>query len=62
MTALIAGWGLRQAGFWKNLWMIPVWDAVACVIWLVSFSRNSIRWRGADYYIRDGQLVPVSTR
>jgi ceramide glucosyltransferase len=62
MTALIAGWGLRQAAFWKNFWMIPVWDAVACVIWLVSFSRNSIRWRGADYYIRDGQLVPVSTR
>jgi len=62
MTALIAGWGLQQAAFWKNLGMIPVWDAVACVIWLVSFSRNSIRWRGADYYIRDGQLVPVSTR
>ena len=62
MTALIAGWGLRQAGIWKNLWMIPLWDAVACAIWMVSFSRNSIRWRGADYYIRDGQLVPVSTR
>ena len=62
MTVLIAGWGLRQAAFWKNLWMIPLWDAVACVIWLVSFSRNSIRWRGADYYIRDGQLVPVSSR
>jgi ceramide glucosyltransferase len=62
MTALIAGWGLRQASYWKNLWMIPLWDAVACVIWLVSFSRNSIRWRGADYYIRDGQLVPVATR
>ena len=62
MTALIAGWGLRQAGYWKNLWLIPLWDAIACVIWLVSFSRNSIRWRGADYYIRDGQLVPVSTR
>ncbi|MDP8989505.1 MAG: glycosyl transferase, partial [Acidobacteriota bacterium] len=62
MTALIAGWGLRQAGFWKHLWMIPLWDAVASVIWLVSFSRNSIRWRGADYYLRDGQLVPVSTR
>ena len=60
MTAIIAGWGLDQPDFWENLWLIPVWDAVACVIWLVSFSRNSIRWRGADYYIRDGQLVPVA--
>ena len=59
MTAIIAAWGLNQPGSLKNVWLIPVWDAVACVIWLVSFSRNSIRWRGADYYIREGQLVPV---
>ena len=62
MTAIIAGWGLNQPGSLKNLWLIPVWDAVACVIWLVSFSRNSIRWRGAEYYIREGQLVPVASR
>ena len=61
MTAIIAGWGLNQPGSLKNVWLIPVWDAVACVIWLVSFSRNSIRWRGADYYIREGQLVPVAS-
>ena len=59
MTAIIAGWGLSQPGSLKNVWLIPVWDAMACAIWLVSFSRNSIRWRGADYYIREGQLVPV---
>jgi ceramide glucosyltransferase len=60
MTAIIAGWGLKQRGSLKNVWLIPVWDAVASAIWLVSFSRNSIRWRGADYYIREGQLVPVA--
>ena len=61
MTAIIAGWGLRQPASLKNVWLIPLWDAVACAIWLVSFSRNSIRWRGADYYIREGQLVPVTS-
>ena len=61
MTAIIAGWGLAQPGSLKNAWLIPIWDAVACVIWLVSFTRNSIRWRGADYYIREGQLVPVAS-
>jgi ceramide glucosyltransferase len=39
--------------------LIPLWDAVAFGIWLASFTRNSIRWRGADYYIIQGQLVPV---
>jgi len=61
MTAIIAAWGLKQPGSLKNVWLIPLWDAVACAIWLVSFSRNSIRWRGADYYIREGQLVPVAS-
>lgn len=58
MTWMIGIHGLRQSNLWKQMPLIPVWDAVAFLIWLVSFSRNSIRWRGADYYIRDGQLVP----
>jgi len=52
--------GLRQ-GLWKQIPLIPVWDAVAFAIWLASFGRNSIRWRGADYHIRDGRLVPVES-
>src|SRR5580692_8811413 len=60
MTWVIGIHGLRQPRLWKQLPLIPVWDAVAFGIWLTSFARNSIRWRGADYYIRDGRLVPVA--
>ncbi|MGA2597693.1 MAG: glycosyltransferase [Bryobacteraceae bacterium] len=59
MTWIIGIHGLRQKGLWKQMPLIPVWDAVAFAIWLTSFGRNSIRWRGADYYIRDGRLVPA---
>jgi hypothetical protein len=31
---------------------------VAFGIWVTSFTRRSIRWRGSDYLIRDGRLVP----
>jgi ceramide glucosyltransferase len=58
MTWTIGIHGLRQSGLWKQMPLIPVWDAVAFAIWLISFGRNSIRWRGADYHIRDGRLVP----
>ena len=61
MTWIIGIHGLRQSGLWKQMPLIPVWDAVAFAIWLTSFGRNSIRWRGADYYIRDGRLVPVAS-
>jgi ceramide glucosyltransferase len=53
--------GLHETRFWKLLPLIPLWDALAFVMWLASFARSSIRWRGADYYIRDGQLVPVAS-
>jgi hypothetical protein len=36
--------------------LIPVWDALALLIWLVSFTRTSIRWRGVDYEIRNAQF------
>jgi ceramide glucosyltransferase len=58
MTWLIGVHGLRQSRLWQEMLLIPVWDAVAFFIWLASFLRSTIRWRGADYYIRGGQLVP----
>lgn len=61
MTWIIGIHGLRQPGLWKQMPLIPVWDAIAFAIWLTSFGRNSIRWRGADYHIRDGRLVPVAS-
>jgi ceramide glucosyltransferase len=59
MTWLIGARGLHDGALWKKLWLIPVWDGLAFFIWLFSFVRRSIRWRGGEYYIRDGQLVPV---
>jgi ceramide glucosyltransferase len=58
-TWLIGVWGLKQAGLWKKLPLIFVWDATAFVIWLLTFGRNNIRWRNVDYRIREGMLVPV---
>lgn len=60
MTWLVGVWGLKQHSLWKKFALIPLWDAVAFCIWLASFGRNSIRWRDGQYYIRDGQLVPVT--
>ena len=60
MTWMVGVWGLKQDSLWKKFALIPLWDAVAFFIWLVSFGRNSIRWRDGQYYIRNGQLVPVT--
>jgi hypothetical protein len=62
MTWIIGVHGLRQRRFWKQMPLIPLWDTAAFGIWLASFVRKSIRWRGADYYIREGKLVPVAAK
>jgi ceramide glucosyltransferase len=60
MTLQLASLGLKQRIAWQGLALIPVWDAMAFVIWLASFTRSTIRWRVRDYYIRNGELVPVT--
>jgi len=60
ITWLIGIHGMKQKGVWPKMVLIPLWDAVAFMIWVASFGRNVIRWRGYDYYIRNGILVPVN--
>ncbi len=62
MTLVIARGGMRQTSIWKKLPLIPVWDALAFVIWLTSFGRRTIRWRGVDYFLKDGTLVIATPR
>jgi len=59
MTWMIGIKGLKLRGRWKEMPLIPVWDAMAFLIWLASFARKSIRWRDGKYYIREGLLIPA---
>src|SRR5262249_2817118 len=58
MTWIIGSYGLKQP-VWKKLALIPIWDSMAFAIWLVSFTRSSIRWRNIDYDISSGKLEPI---
>jgi ceramide glucosyltransferase len=60
MAVTLGSWGLNQESIWKKLPLIPCWDAMALLVWLASFARRSMRWRGADYFIRKGRLVPTA--
>jgi ceramide glucosyltransferase len=59
MTWMIGVHGLKQDSLKKSLALIPLWDGLAFLIWLTSFTRRRVRWRGSNYYIREGLLVPV---
>jgi ceramide glucosyltransferase len=57
IACLIGIYGLKQKGLWRKFALIPFWDALAFIVWLVSFTRGYIRWRGVDYDLQAGQLV-----
>jgi len=59
MTGVIAIWGMRQPSILKKFWLIPIWDALAMIILVVSFARNRVRWRDGEYVIHNGTLTPV---
>ncbi len=62
LLTVIVGGQLRQSGLWKQILMVPLWDAVATAIWAASLFRRTIRWRGHDYVIVNGQLVPARSQ
>jgi ceramide glucosyltransferase len=60
ITWAIGAWGMKQKGLWKKLWLIPIWDALAFLMWIASFRRRTIRWRGVDYFVQEGRLVAAT--
>jgi ceramide glucosyltransferase len=44
----------------RRLWMLPLRDAFAFVVWLASFFPQRIHWRDRQFYVRDRRLVAVS--
>jgi ceramide glucosyltransferase len=59
ITGMVAMWGLKQRTYWRRMALIPVWDAVAFAVWVTSFTRSTIRWRGKRYSLDGGALALV---
>jgi ceramide glucosyltransferase len=71
-VAYLAGYlALRTASAWavgvrglddqvlrRKLWLLPVRDTFGFAVWLASFFRRRIVWRGSAFTIRNQRLVP----
>jgi ceramide glucosyltransferase len=52
--------GMRDDLVGRNLWMLPLRDAFAFVVWVASFFPQTILWRGKRFKVRDKKLVPTA--
>jgi ceramide glucosyltransferase len=41
------------------LWLVPLRDVLAVVVWIASYAGHTIRWRGDYFQLRNGKLVRI---
>ena len=59
LTWLTGAWGIGDRELAKILWLVPVRDAMSFVIWVRGFFSDRIAWRGLEYHVQKGRLIPV---
>lgn len=62
MAWTVGVWGVRDEVLRRNLWLVPIRDAIYFVVWLASFGSNRIRWGSVEYMIQKGRMVPMAAR
>jgi ceramide glucosyltransferase len=50
---------LRDRTVLKNLWLIPLRDLIAVMIWIVSLRGNVVTWRGDRFRLENGKLTRI---
>jgi ceramide glucosyltransferase len=41
----------------ERLWLLPLRDLIAAVVWIASFAGNTVTWRGDRFELRNGRLI-----
>lgn len=59
MAWTVGVWGVQDPLLRKKFYLVPLRDAFAFVVWVTSFFKRKIEWRGAYYYIVNKRLVPA---
>jgi ceramide glucosyltransferase len=53
-------WGLKDSVVRRAWWLAPLRDAANFGVWLASFFSSRFSWRGVEYQVKNGLLIPIS--
>ena len=59
MAWVVGVWGMDDETVRRNLWLVPLRDAIHFVVWLGSFASNRVVWGGLEFRIRHGEMTEV---
>jgi len=51
---------LRDPHVWRLLWLLPLRDFMALLVWCASYAGHTIIWRGERFRLKDRKLYRVS--
>ncbi|OLB84463.1 MAG: hypothetical protein AUI17_07115 [Acidobacteriales bacterium 13_2_20CM_2_55_5] len=52
---------LRDRHVLRLLWLLPMRDLVAMLLWIASFTGHTVAWRGVTFRLKDGKLARISS-
>jgi ceramide glucosyltransferase len=53
----VGGAVLEDRRLFGSLWLLPVRDLVAVLVWIASFAGHTVTWRGDRFELRKGRLI-----
>ncbi len=59
VAALAAGRALQDRQVLSSLYLLPLRDLIAFLVWIVSFTGHKIHWRGDSFHLKHGRLTRI---
>lgn len=53
---------LQDGGILKDLWLLPLRDVLALIVWMASYGGHVVVWRDRRFLLENGKLKPVGDR
>ena len=51
---------LQDEDMVEQLWLVPLRDLIAVIVWIVSFTGHTVTWRGDRFQLKNGRLTRVA--
>ncbi len=61
MAWTVGVWGVGDEVLRRRMSLVPFWDAIHFVVWVVSFAANRVVWGGVEYMVANGRMMAVSS-
>lgn len=56
VAMVVGGKVLGDGQVEKFLWLVPVRDCIAFVLWIAAYGGDTVRWRGSEFVLKNGKI------